>query len=58
MDTGVVPLDGDFDIDQGIYFAVATVLHVKSRGIRCASRHSLILIAKKSWDRWENPPSY
>src|SRR5687768_415050 len=24
MDTGVVPLDGDFDIDQGIYFAVAT----------------------------------
>lgn len=24
MDTGVVPLDCDFDIDQGIYFAVST----------------------------------
>ncbi|HEX2093381.1 MAG TPA: hypothetical protein VHG28_13330 [Longimicrobiaceae bacterium] len=24
LDTGVVPLDGDFDIDQGIYFAVST----------------------------------
>jgi hypothetical protein len=24
MDTGVVPLDGDFDIDQGIYFAVSS----------------------------------
>jgi hypothetical protein len=24
LDTGVAPLDGDFDIDQGIYFAIST----------------------------------
>jgi hypothetical protein len=24
MDTGIKPLDGDFDIDQGLYFAIGS----------------------------------